>query len=88
MVPYLYGWVNIIYVEFVVENSVVIVIKGFAEIYKQDSCIILVIISCFVDERFPEVQRLLSCPSQLQTDWNPHSDMFLSYGLQGTIPTF
>ncbi len=49
MVPSLYGWVNTIYVEFVEENSVVNVIKGFAEIYKQDPCIMLVIISCFVD---------------------------------------
>ncbi len=45
MVPSLYGWVNIIYVEFVEENIVVNVIKGFAEVNKRDPCIILVIIS-------------------------------------------
>ncbi len=49
MVPSLYGWVDTIYVEFVEENIVVNVIKGFAEVNKQDPCIMLVIIGCFED---------------------------------------
>ncbi len=79
MVPSLYGWVNTIYGEFVEENIVVNMIKGFAGDHH---------FLCRSDVRFPEVQRMSSCPSQLQTDWNPHSDMFPSYGLQGTVPTF
>ncbi len=47
MVPALYVGKDTIYVEFVEENIVINVIKDFAEIYKQDPCIMLVIISYF-----------------------------------------
>ncbi len=81
MVPSLYRWVNTIYVELVKENILVNVIKGFAGSLHNFSDHQLL---CRSDIKFPEVQRLSSC----QTDWNPHSDMFLSYGLQGIVQTF
>ncbi len=43
---------------------------------------------CTSDVKVTEVQRLSSCTSQLQTDLDPYCDMFLSYDLQDTVPTF